>query len=61
MAEGRILYDGDPQPLFNLEEVIRQANLRPTALNRLLTELRREGMQLPAGINSVERFLQAVQ
>ena len=61
MAEGRILYDGDPQTLFTLEEIIRQANLRPTALNRLLTDLRQQGISVPAHINTVERFIQAVQ
>ncbi len=61
MAEGRILYDGEPQTLFTLEEVIRQANLRPTALNRLLTELRQQGASLPADINTVEKFIRAVQ
>ncbi len=61
MAEGRILYDGDPQTLFSLEEVIRQANLRPTALNRLLTDLRQEGISIPADINTVRKFIQAVQ
>lgn len=61
MAEGRILYDGDPQTLFTREEVIRQANLRPTALNRLLTELRRLGVSIPIELNTVEKFIQAVQ
>ena len=61
MAEGRILYDGDPQTLFTLEDIIRQANLRPTALNRLLTDLRQQGISVPAHINTVERFIQAVQ
>ncbi|MCS7248778.1 MAG: energy-coupling factor transporter ATPase [Anaerolineales bacterium] len=61
MAEGRILYDGDTQTLFTLEEVIHQANLRPTALNSLITELRQQGITIPAGINTVEKFIQAVQ
>jgi energy-coupling factor transport system ATP-binding protein len=61
MAEGKILYDGDPQTLFTLEEVIRQANLRPTALNRLLTSLRQQGISIAVDINTVEKFIQAVQ
>lgn len=61
MAEGRILYDGAPQTLFTLEEVMRQANLRPTALNRLLTELRQQGMIIPPHINTVAKFIEAVQ
>ncbi|GAB4479391.1 MAG: energy-coupling factor transporter ATPase [Anaerolineales bacterium] len=61
MAEGRILYDGDPQTLFDLREIIHQANLRPTALYRMLTELRQQAKNIPHEINTVEKFIQAVQ
>lgn len=61
MAEGRILYDGDPKPIFTLEEVIRQANLRPTALNRLISGLRQQGVSVTTDINTVEKFLKAIQ
>ena len=36
MADGKILFTGDPADLFVSEDILRSANLRPTLLQELL-------------------------
>jgi energy-coupling factor transport system ATP-binding protein len=45
MSEGLILYDGPAERLFEMEEILYQANLRRTLLHELLADLTRCGFQ----------------
>lgn len=57
MSEGQILYDGASSGLFELDEVLHQANLRRTILHELLSELRARGVVLPGKVRRTEDLL----
>ena len=60
MAEGKILYEGDPAQLFESEELLRAANLRPTLLQELLGEFQDRGGQVDCLIRNTDQFLEAL-
>jgi len=60
MAEGKILYEGDPAHLFASEELLHAANLRPTLLQDLLKEFQDRGGQVDCLIRNTDQFLDAL-
>ena len=60
MANGKKIFDGTPGELFSLPEVVEDAHLRPTALRRLADELRKRGVEVPNGLNTVKAFAEAM-
>jgi energy-coupling factor transport system ATP-binding protein len=60
MAEGKILYEGDPAQLFDNEELLHMANLRPTLLQDLLKEYQDRGGQVDCLIRNTDQFLEAL-
>jgi energy-coupling factor transport system ATP-binding protein len=60
MAEGKILYEGDPAKLFDNEELLHAANLRPTLLQDLLKEYQDRGGQIDCLIRNTDQFLEAL-
>jgi energy-coupling factor transport system ATP-binding protein len=60
MAEGKILYEGDPAQLFDNEELLHAANLRPTLLQDLLKEYQDRGGQVDCLIRNTDQFLEAL-
>jgi energy-coupling factor transport system ATP-binding protein len=60
MAEGKILYEGDPAQLFESEELLHAANLRPTLLQELLREFQNRGGQVDCLIRNTDQFLEAL-
>ncbi|MDO9087647.1 MAG: ABC transporter ATP-binding protein [Anaerolineaceae bacterium] len=60
MAEGRILYEGDPAYLFASEELLHAANLRPTLLQELLNEFQNQGGKVDCMIRNTDQFLDAL-
>jgi len=60
MAEGKILYEGDPAQLFASEELLHAANLRPTLLQDLLKEFQDRGGQVDCLIRNTDQFLEAL-
>jgi energy-coupling factor transport system ATP-binding protein len=60
MAAGEKIFDGTPAELFASPELVERASLRPTALRRLVEELRNCGVEVPEGLNTVNAFVEAV-
>jgi energy-coupling factor transport system ATP-binding protein len=60
MAEGKILYEGDPAQLFENEELLHAANLRPTLLQELLKEYQDRGGRVDCLIRNTDQFLEAL-
>lgn len=60
MAEGKILYEGDPAQLFDNKELLHAANLRPTLLQELLKEYQDRGGQVDCLIRNTDQFLEAL-
>jgi energy-coupling factor transport system ATP-binding protein len=60
MAEGKILYEGDPAFLFASEELLHAANLRPTLLQELLKEFQNRGGKVDCMIRNTDQFLEAL-
>jgi energy-coupling factor transport system ATP-binding protein len=60
MATGEKLFDGTPSELFAAADVVDRAALRPTALRRLVEELRRCNVEVPEGLNTVNAFVGAM-
>lgn len=50
MSEGRILFDGHASRLFDLEEVLEQANLRRTLLHDLIRAMSEQGAPVNAPV-----------
>ncbi len=61
MANGENIFDGPPAVLFQSPELVERASLRPTALRRLVDELRARGNTVPAGLNTVSAFVSAIE
>ena len=61
MAEGRILYEGDPANLFCSEEMLHSANLRPTLLQDLLKAYQNNGGCVCCAIRTTTDFLNALE
>jgi len=60
MAAGEKIFDGTPSELFSSPELVERASLRPTALRRLVEELRQCGVAVPEGLNTVNAFVEAI-
>jgi len=60
MNRGHITYDGPPKDLFHRLELLHEASLKPTALQKLLSELARDGHRLPPDLKSVEDLVGAI-
>ena len=60
MAEGKILYEGDPAHLFASEDLLQAANLRPTLLQELLKEYQDRGGKVDCLIRNTDQFLEAL-
>lgn len=60
MAEGKILYEGDPALLFASEDLLQAANLRPTLLQELLKEYQDRGGKVDCLIRNTDQFLEAL-
>lgn len=60
MADGKILYEGDPAKLFASEDLLQAANLRPTLLQELLKEYQNRGGWVDCMIRNTDQFLEAL-
>lgn len=60
MANGEKIFDGSPDALFQLPELVERASLRTTALRRLVDGLRARNIEVPDGLNTVEDFIEAL-
>jgi energy-coupling factor transport system ATP-binding protein len=60
MADGQALYSGDPAYLFNSEELLRSANLRPTLLQDLLAAYEAQSGRVCCPIRNPQDFLNAL-
>jgi len=60
MADGEKVFDGTPSQLFGSPQVVERASLRPTALRRLVDELRARGKSVPHSLNTVEAFVESM-
>jgi energy-coupling factor transport system ATP-binding protein len=61
MADGQKIFDGSPNDLFQSPQALERASLRTTTLRRLVDGLRRRGVAVPEGLNTVDRFVGALQ
>ena len=61
MAEGKILYEGEPTNLFCSEELLESANLRPTLLQELLKSYEDNGGCVCCSISTTDDFLSALE
>lgn len=61
MAEGQILYEGDPSELFCSEKLLESANLRPTLLQELLKQYEDQGGCVCCAIKNTDDFLNALE
>jgi len=60
MADGKILYEGDPANLFQSAEVLQAANLRPTLLQEILKSYEDAGGQVCCDIHNTSDLLKAL-
>ncbi len=60
MSEGKIHYDGSPARLFQMEEVLVNANLRPTILLELMQALEAQGTRFSGEIRKTSDFIDAL-
>ena len=60
MADGQVLYSGDPASLFVSEEILRSANLRQTLLQQLLAAYENSGGRVRCPIRNPQDFLNAL-
>jgi len=61
MADGKILYEGEPSNLFCSEELLKSANLRPTLLQELLKLYEDQGGCVCCAIRTTDDFLNALE
>ena len=54
LAQGKILFDGEPRKLFAQKEILDAAGLLPPPVNQLMLELRRAGLNVDAGAITLE-------
>lgn len=57
MSEGKIHYEGSPAELFHQEQVLNQANLRPTLLLEMMREMENRGVAFTGEIRTSRDFL----
>lgn len=57
MSNGLVLFDGASAELFELEDVLNQANLRRTLLHDLINETRGRGIPIDRRIRSTSDFI----
>jgi energy-coupling factor transporter ATP-binding protein EcfA2 len=60
MSEGEILFDGQPQGLFNQDEILQAANLRKTVLHDLVSELTARGVEISGEVRTTADLLAAL-
>ena len=60
MADGQKIFDGRPNDLFQSPEALERASLRTTTLRRLVDGLRKRGVSVPDGLNTVDDFVGAL-
>jgi energy-coupling factor transporter ATP-binding protein EcfA2 len=60
MADGQILFTGDPADLFVSEEILRSANLRPTLLQELLAAYEASAGRVCCPVRNPQDFMQAL-
>ena len=60
MSEGRVLYTGSPARLFEMDGVLKAANLHPTMLHQILVGLRAKGVPIEGDIRNSSDFLAAL-
>lgn len=61
MDQGRIILDGPAGEVFEAGEILQSAGLDRPTIVRLVDELRRRGVPLPAGIISVEALVRSLE
>lgn len=60
MSEGQLLFDGQPQGLFNQDEILQAANLRKTVLHDLVSELTARGVLISGEVRTTSDLLTAL-
>lgn len=60
MDRGRIRISGTPKQIFSEEEILEECNLKLPLIVRLANELRNEGLNIPAGILSIDELVDAI-
>ena len=60
MSEGKIHFEGSPADLFHQEDVLLQANLRPTFLLELMRAMEDGGVRFNGEIRTTGDFLTAI-
>jgi len=60
MSEGQVLFDGQPQGLFNQDDILRAANLRKTVLHDLVSELTARGVVISGEVRTTADLLTAL-
>ncbi len=60
MSAGQVCYDRDPASLFTRGELLEDANLCPTLLQRLIQALKVQGVKIDGEFRSVSDFMQAL-
>ena len=60
MDKGKVVMDGTPQEIFSRIEELKSHHMRVPQIIELADELRKEGIRLPAGILTVDDFVEAV-
>ena len=60
MSDGHVLFDGPAAGLFERGALLQQANLRPTMLHELLTELRSRGVRITGEVHNTSDFIGAI-
>ena len=60
MSDGRILFDGPAAGLFDRDELLREANLRPTILHALLRAIREGGTEVHGEIRRTADLVKAL-
>ncbi len=61
MADGQILFEGDPSALFCSDKLLESANLRPTLLQELLKQYEDEGGCVCCAIKNTDDFLNSLE
>jgi len=57
MADGKILYEGDPVHLFQSADILQAANLRPTLLQEILKTYQDEGGKVGCAIHNTSDLM----
>lgn len=60
LAEGRVALEGPPADVFAREDLLRPLRIEPPDVARLARLLVRDGLPLPAGVLTVDQFVDAV-